>query len=52
MIEVKVTMKDGDWEWINPVQNITIDNGVNEYDFVPEDIKSIEIYEVSDEPEE
>ncbi len=44
MIEVKVTMKDGDWDWINPVVNVTIDNGHHEYDFKPEDIKSIEIY--------
>ena len=49
MIEVKITMKDGDWEWINPVQNITIDNGMYEYDFNTEDVKAIEIYEVADE---
>lgn len=48
MIEVKVTMKDGGWGWINPVVNVTIDNGHHEYDFKPEDIKSIEIYEVEE----
>lgn len=52
MIEVKITMKDGDYSWINPVQNLTIDNGINDYDFVPEDIKSIEIYEVKEENDE
>lgn len=52
VIEVKITMKDGDWQWINPVLNLTIDNGHNEYDFVPEDIKSIEIYEVKEENDE
>jgi len=48
MIEVKVTMKDGDYDWINPVVNFTIDNGAYEYDFKPEDIDSIDIYEIEE----
>lgn len=48
MIEVKVTTKDGDWDFINPVVNVTIDNGDYEYDFKPGDIESIEVYEVEE----
>lgn len=50
MLEVKVTMKDGETHELNPVINITIDNGYHEYDFKPEDIEKIELYEVADEP--
>lgn len=48
MIEVKVTMKDGDWDWISPAINLTIDNGSYDYDFKPEDIKSVEVYEIKE----
>ena len=49
MIEVKVTMKDGDWDWINPVMNVTITNDSGDWEFKPEDIKSIEIYEIDND---
>ena len=48
MIEVKVTMKDGGWGWVSPVINLTIDNGSYDYDFKPEDIKSVEVYEIKE----
>jgi hypothetical protein len=48
MIEVKVTLKNGEIVEINPVKSIVIDNGYCEYGYIPEEIKSIEICEVEE----
>ena len=50
--EIKITLNNGDYEHINPVLNFTIFNGFYEYDYKPEDIKSIEIYEIKDSENE
>lgn len=51
MIEIKVTLKNGEESSLSPAVNLTIDNTYRNYGFKPEEIASIEVYEINDEEE-
>lgn len=47
IMEIRIVTKDGEISELSPVLKITVDNGYHEYEFAPEDIETIELYETT-----
>jgi len=45
---IKIIYKDNSEDWIDPCDEIIIDNGYNEYKIKAAEIKSIETYEIGE----